>query len=628
MKRFALAALAALPLGCGGSMTPAGQPGSQDPAVTQASSEPDAPPDLAPVAAPAELFAVGRIKNPAKLVDTFASWSKLPVDWRRMLAEGEPGIERVVYLDAPIDLCAALDPGGSGGMPQPFAVVSVGLTSLAGAVEFARRKGEGTRQIRPGVHRLEGRSPSCAIAASVGKAPARMVCGDRAEDVDALLGYVTRGLPNEQLGSGDLHFELRVEPIRKRHQREIRQLKLLAPFAVRDLSIDNPRFDRALKEAAHGLAEELVLLIDDVDRLTGDVWVKEDTGLIESQWKLAFQSSESWAAQTFGEISARAMPAPESYWKLPADAGSASFSVGSDPKRGEKIRRTLAELLDGWLEHEKVPRRVRDSLVALVEELWKTDAGSVYASGALPPDPQAATETKRARDEVRRMIGWHLFGIADKPEPFKKYLGNVVRAYNDPQLRQTLQKRLDLDAKDLPKLSTRPARGLPAGSVVYELSIVLDETDKKPLSVLLVVVPRGQTTWFGLAADEKALVQKLDGVLKGSADGSLAGRPGLGTLKTGRFVSGGFFSLLGLHGSMQWSLLEKRGMGSGFDAERVLASMPHGGKTPMTYQVAVDKQGKGLTIDWRFQVPRAVVEDLAAAVPAIAASAIGIRLQP
>lgn len=623
-------------IGCGGSTTqtqPAAPEGGGG--AGNLAGVPAGTPDLSPVAAPAELVVVGRLNNPAKIVDTIAGWSKLPVDWRQLLAREEPGLERVVYLDAPVEFAVALDPNGSGQFPQPLAVVSVGLTSLQGAVDFARQKGEPVRQVRAGIYRVGSGGDSCALAASAGKAPARLVCGERPEDVDGLLPYMTRGLPNQQLGSADFHVELRAEPIRQRHGRELRQLKLLAPFAVRDFSLDNARFDRALKDAAHGVAEELIALAEDLDTMVIDASIRGDA--IESNWTLRFRSSGSWSAQTLAAAGQRSGAPSENFWKLPGDADSASFAVGMDPKRYEAIRRTLAELLDGWLEHERVPRKVRDDLVDLVEEAFKTEGASAYASGSLPFVAGGKSDADMARQAARATVGWHVMAIQDKPETYKKYLGNVVRSYNDPQFRKLLETRLHVKPKELPKLATRGARGLPAGSTVYELSIPPELFDGgpppagvrkpppgKPIAFVLVVVPQGQTTWLGLSADEKVLTEKLNLALKGAAEKSLASRPGLASLKTTSAVSGGFFSIASFLGGMQTWFAR----GDGGDPEQIFAAMPHRGRTAITHLAVVKREGKGVTAQWKIQIPKGVIEDAAAAGPALAAGGMGSGSAP
>jgi hypothetical protein len=631
-----------LAIGCGGSAPPPKPVNVAEGAGGQVGPEERA--DLTPVAAPAELFVVGRLSNPAKVLDTVGSWTKLPFDWRRVLAKQEPGVERIVYLDAPLEFAVALDPQGAGQFPQPLAVVSVGLTSIESALDFARRKGQAVRHVRAGVYRVGGGAgdDSCAIAASVGKAPARLVCGERAEDVDRLLPYVTRGLPNEQLGTADLHVELRAEPIRRKYAGELRQLRAYAPFAVRELSIDNARFDRALKDAAHALAEEISAFAEDLDTISMEGRLKGDQ--IDTAWRVRFRGTQSWTAQMLGDAGTRsAAPSPK-FWQLPLESDAASYSAGIDAKRYAGIGRTLSELLDGWLEHEQFPRRIRDDLVDLVEQAFKTEGASVYASGALPIQGSPTTDAEAAREIARSSVGWHVAAIEEKPDRYKQSLAKLARSYNDAALRKQLQKRLDLEPRNLPKLTTRAARGLPAGSVVYELAVPssmfqLGHTPPsaapgdgraqpppgKPVPLVLIVVPQGNTTWLGVSADEKILVQKLSVALKGPADKSLASRGGLTSLNSQRAISGGFFSLASFMGSARSFMTRTRGG----DPSRVMAAMPHKGATPILLAVTAKPEGKGLVVDMNLQFPRAVVEDIAAAVPAVAASAMyGPRTPP
>jgi hypothetical protein len=631
MKAMAWSALV-LAIGCGGSAAP---PKTVD--VSDQSGEgvgPEERADLTPVPAPAELFVVGRLSNPARVLDTVGSWTKLPFDWRQLLAKEEPGVDRVVYLDAPLEFAVALGTQGSGQFPKPLAVVSVGLTSLQSALDFARGKGQAVRHVRAGVYRVGGAGDeSCAIAASVGKAPARLVCGERSEDVDQLLPYVTRGLPNEQLGAADLHIELRLEPIRRKYASELRQLRAYAPFAVRELSIDNARFDRALKDAAHALAEELTFLAEDLDTISLDGTLSGDR--IDTVWRARFRGTQSWSAQMLADAGTRAAGPSPTFWKLPADSDSASYNVGVDPKRYERIGRTLAELLDGWLEHEQFPRRIRDDLADLTEELFKIQAASVYASGALAWEGDPASELEVARQTARASLGWHIAAIEEKPDRYKKSLAKLARSYNDAALRKELQKRLGVEPKDLPKLTTRAGRGLPAGSVVYELAVPLSMFDlynvgdppppagakappAKPIPFVLILVPQGDTTWLGVSADEKVLTQKLSLAMKGPADKSLASRGGLTELSSMRAVTGGFLSLASfMSGARAWPLMVK-----GEDPNRVISAMPNKGQTPLLMSVTARPEGKGLLVDMNLQLPRAFVEDIAAAVPAIAAGSL------
>ena len=393
MKNLLLGGFAALTFtvaGCGGQKPPANTGGGSEGgggSAGQTVAEGPAP-DLSPVPAPADLIVMGRMKNPAGMVDTVMSWAKLPMDWRGMLAKQEPGIDQVVHFEAPVEVAVALDPTGSGDFPQPFAVVTLGLRSLDGALDFIRREGETVRQVRAGVYRVGSEhSPSCAVAASVGAAPARLVCGDRPEDVDALLPYATRGLPNEKMGAADVHLEVRAEPLRRRYSRELRQLKTLAtPFVLREMSLDDPRFDRALADTVHALADEVLAVAEDVDSLSVDASVQGNKGMIESTMALKFRAQSSWTAQSLVEASKRSAAPSDLFWKLPLDASAGTYSAGVDSKRYEGMRRTLAELLDGFLSHENVPRRVRDQLGDLIEHAWVSNASSVYARGDIPTE--------------------------------------------------------------------------------------------------------------------------------------------------------------------------------------------------------------------------------------------------
>ena len=135
---------------------------------------------------------------------------------------------------------------------------------------------------------------SCAVGPSLGAASARLVCGERAAEVEELFAYATRGLPNENLGNRDLELELRAEPLRRRFSSEIAGTRLFAGFLLRQLELDHPRFDRALSDAAYGVADELVLEVEDTDsiELGGSLDEAKQNVSLELAWK--FRSNRSW----------------------------------------------------------------------------------------------------------------------------------------------------------------------------------------------------------------------------------------------------------------------------------------------------------------------------------------------
>lgn len=589
-----------------------------------------AAPDLTPVQAPADLVAYGRLANPGSLIDTTTAWAKLPIDVRAMMQKNEPEVARLLVLDAPVEFAVALDPQGRGDFPQPFAVVSIGMSNVEGTAEFAKQQGASVRMVGPGIYRIEkGRGPSCAVASAIGKAPARLVCGDRPEDIDALLPYATRGLSNENMGNADLHIELRGEPFRTRYSRELRQLKTLAtPFVLREMSLDSPRFDRALADAVHGLADEILALADDVDRMAVDAWVKQDSGVIDATVSLKFKGQTSWTVQTMVETAKRAKGVPASFWQLPKDSDLATYGSGANSKRYEPIRRTLGELVDGALEHERIPRKVREQIGELLQEMWNTEGAMAYAHGELPNAQLGADAGMRER--VRSQIGWYVAAVDEKPSKYKSYFDKIVKLYNDAQLRNLLDKRMHVKKADLPKLAQRGGRGgLPAGSTIYELTLPakMFEMDMSPmgggkaarkaatpLRIFLVLMPDGERTWFGFSTEEKVLTEKLLSAKKG--ENTLASRSGLSDLKSKTGVSGGFFTIGSFVKGMLSGMAEYRGGGG--NPAQVISAMPHHGETPMLMWTSVSS-GANPTLSWSLRVPKAIVEDVAAVAPAMAA---------
>lgn len=618
-------------LACG-PQAPANRPGA-----TPGSKEPGGiatgpAPDLSTVPAPPSLVGVGRLGNPASAVDTIASWAKYPIDVRALIKKTEPEMAQLLVFDAPVEVAVSLDDKGLGNFPQPFAVVSVGVSSVEGIVNFAKRQGQSARMLRPGTYVIakgEG-GPVCAVAPSVGKSPARLVCGDRQEDIDALLPYATRGLPSEALGKSELYIEIQAEPLRRRYAKELRQLRTMAmPFVMSELSMDSPRFDRALADAAHGLADEVLAVAEDVDKIRIEGGIDRAGGLINGTVSLKFKGQSSWTVQTMVDAAKRSKGVPEKFWKLPKDAEMATFGVGANAKRYEAIRKTMGELIDGALEKEKVPRKVRDQISELMLETWTTEGDVVYAHGEIAAGPSAAPTTSgaQARERIRSYLGWYVIGVDEKPAKYKGYFDKLVKLYNDAQLRQLVDKRLKVKPADLPKLSSRASRvpGMPPGTTVYELNLPsaffakMDEGmpgAKKPvpaLAVVIALVPDGDSTWIGLSADEKALNAKLIDMRKGGS--SLAARDGIAPLKASKSVSGGYFTVGNLVKSLV-SGMQDAGLG---DLTKALTLMPHHGETPMLMWTNVTSEG-GPGMVWTIQVPKAVVEDIGAVAPSLAAA--------
>ena len=85
--------------------------------------------------------------------------------------------------------------------------------------------------------------------------------------MDGLFNYATRGLPNEPLPPLDFQVELRLAPVKTKYAAEIGSARLLGGFLLREIQLDNPRFDRALSDAAYGLIDETTAFVQDLDKV-------------------------------------------------------------------------------------------------------------------------------------------------------------------------------------------------------------------------------------------------------------------------------------------------------------------------------------------------------------------------
>lgn len=623
-----LGALPVVLLGCGSPPAPATP---STPIASAVAQEKDEPPDLAPVAVPAELIAVARFKRPQTAIETVAAWANFPYKVQDVLPSELSGLQSVVAWDAPLEAAVALDPLGEGKLPEPLAVVSLGLTSLEGALDFARSKGQSVRRLRAGVYRVgDSEQISCAAGVALGSAPARLVCGHRPHDVDGLFNYATRGLSNEPLPNVDFQVELRLEPVKKKYQAEIGSARLLAGFLLREIQVDNPRFDRALSDVAYSLIDEATAVVHDLDKVRIDANLDNAKNLLDARFDLKFAGQKSWFVQTSAESLARVEPPPALFWQMPADSTQASFSVGFKPGRLKPIGKTLAELLDGYLESEKMPAGLRNQASKSLESLFEQNTKQVSAHGELaelPNDPLLAAGY--------RAFGWGVTAFEGDAKNLSAFADGLSAIINNRELPRLLKKRVNLEPALWPKVSSRVVqlRGFKPGAKAYRFEISrelfekyakgqlkLEPTPKgkapaKSVPLTLIVAYDGEHSWVGESPDEKALIKRLES-LKDPQAQVLSSRAGLETLKSTPRAAGGFLTLS--HFANQLSAL-----GAASDSQKLLAALPHHGDTPVLFSYDVSAGGPELTTT--FTLPRAAVEDLGALVPVFALMAGGKR---
>jgi hypothetical protein len=634
-----------LVVACGGGKTGAVRVPAAEPAAAPAL----AATPLTPVAAPAGVFAVVRVRSVARLADTAVAWAALPVDWRRLVGEEAPGVLDVVDVDAPVDLVAQLDPG-SGMEPRVLWAFAVGARSADAVAAFFRSKGEKVIEESRGAYRIQvGSDLVCRAAPARGRAPARLVCSEDAERTAALSPYMTRGLPEESFGDQDVHAHVLAEPFRRQYGAQLPLLRTVGvPFVLREISVDDPKLDRALRDAAYSIADELIALGRDVGRLDLELSLPPAGDAIEANVSLGFVGRTSWSAGNLARAAITpAAPAPEAFFRLPGDAVGAGYSTFAEPERARPVAEGISRLVDAYLEYVQVPEVRRAALTRALEATLTSGKGSRYATMNVPPLPlgKDATEAAKTRSTMRSAVGMHLFAIDEAGTAVLDLASELVKLSSDRALRSRFAKAIDLPEDHLPTAVQRVPRGkgTPPGTKVFEFQIpaallepktfgtmddaagpsrgtrpasgktkVLAKKKEPPFSVLFVIAPDGPVTWAAMGTDEKGLLARVAAARAGSGP-VLAGRPGLEVLRSEPAVSGGFATLAATL--------------AGLSAEEFgappLDRLPSRGETPMVWTVKVDSIGPRLHMKTR--VPKAVVEDLVAWTSSLGAGLLPSR---
>lgn len=597
--------------------TPAAKPASEVRA--------EEPIDLSPVSAPADVIGVMRVNRPGELVDGLVSFAGLPIDWRNMIAEDVPGFQDFVALDAPVDGVLVLAPGSGIKRASVLGAVSIGLRSVDGIVAAARKNGTGVQQIGPGVYRV-GESDDevvCVIAASAGAAPARLVCGSGLDDLQVLLPYMTRGLPRETIGARDLHAELRLDPIRRRYGNELRQLKALGvPMLLELLKQDEPEFDRALADAGHGLADEMLALLEDTDAIELDL-VREGPQMVELSFTWRVRGATSTTVQGYRDLAAQAGPPPAEFWRLPADANWAFYGRAGKPERYAGFRRTVGELITKFLSGERAPAALGKATAGALDALYPDSGDTWYAQGSAPQRPGGSTVYVDEQGRFAAQIGWYVFAYKKDPAVVKASVDGLMRAIQAKDVRKVIAERMKLTAAQLPTVTSRPIAvpGRKEKGTEYRLTLPrafveeleelkpaeAGEGEAKPkpkakvdkFMVSLVLLPADGHVWLAVASDPKLAVAKLQQSLSGAPENTLQSRTGLEPLRTTTLMSGGYFSVRGI--------MEAVAQAEGKSTD--LSTTRAGGETPILFQISGSPNGS-VAAKYAIRVPSQAVQDL------------------
>jgi hypothetical protein len=651
LLRFGFLMASAAPLACGPA-TPIVESPTKPVATTDTSAAPAGVAvaakttfDLSPVPEPADLVGIVRWKNPAATLGVAASAAGLPpaiLDagsreaLNEILKEALHGmvnarqLAAVVALDAPVDIAAVLDPAPR--KRDILVAISVGLTSLDQAKEAAAAVGTVT-EVVPGMWRLGGKDrfgTSCAIAASAGTTPARLVCADREREMMTLAPYLARTMPTMSVPQqADIHGEFRFVPVEARYGGQLRELLSKAPaLAESQLTRQDPKFDRAIIDAAASLADEAGAIATDLDKVTIDITLAPNAGLTAAG-SLQLRARKSWLAQTITERPERAGPPPAFFWRAPKDATSASFGRGSDPSRFTPIFKTLRTLIEAGLATEKVGSPAdRKALADLVALPLGKDTNTVTASGQVPPPAKpGGTPQQRFDALAAAWVGWHLFGADESPAALTKWIKDAVAVYNRPALLAPIRKAMRNDASFIPSIKVVPAPAqLGAGSLEVDITVAnlpaedvlpdatpQEKKAKVTLRAHILLMADGKQTWMAVGTSKDELVKRLLSVKTGAPDaGTLATRPGLEALRSGSNMSAGFMTLAsftsGLPGMLEPMAAEDSDVKAMLEAVK---NLPNKGEVPILMGTRVTV-GAASRSEVALNMPKKAIEDIVA----------------
>lgn len=625
------------PLACGSPPPPAAPVAAPPPPPTAAKP---AEPDLSPVDEPKSLLVVARWASPQQTLDAVKTMFKLPVDPATLLRESLPEKEEAALfqLDAPVDAVVALDPASRDMSPEVFAAFSLPLTSYDDAKNAA---GKDAVETRPGVTLMKKKrhEMSCAIARSVGKAPARLVCGQRERDLDALLPWLTRGAPNATIGKSDMHFELRLKPAQEKYQGMLSgnagQLGSLASMMLsRETGINDP----AVLDTVSNLVGEGVAFVDDLDSLTVD-GAFNAAGAIDWTSTAKYRHANSWLVKVATNKADQAGPPPAIFFQAPKDSDSVQYGRGADKALFAGITKGLAALANAGLSKTPLAEADRKAITATLEHMPLPSSNQVAAQGHLDvaapklkpgQAPKAADILNEQKAKIAATVGWTVVGIDEPSTAYVAWVKELAATWNRPGI-QTALKKLVADNKPMaipapppvpggkvapkvtvqksdptkliPKLRVGTVPGL-TGATLLEGTVDVDSNlladgpvpegapAKGQVGVRIVVMPDGANrTWVGLATDIDPIKQHLLMVKDGAPkEGTIASRDGIDAVKTSSAIGGGFFTLNGLVVRQLRAGIIGNAFGRGRHArdekamqraEEVLAKLPNKGSTPI-----------------------------------------------
>ena len=624
-SRRALIALSLLVPACAAT-PPAKEPAAPPPVASVAAEPPPPRVDLSPIDEPKTLLVVARWRSPAKGVDDLLKLLGVPLSVETLLSTKDDEMLQLLDLDATFDVAASLDPTSTEDDPKVLAAVSIPLKSFDLATAAAERDGRVT-QIHPGVLRLPGKhgdKEPCDLAMAAGDAPARLVCGASERDLDALRGWLVRGLSRTAPETTDLVATLRVGPLKERYLGRLRTEAAKLGDQVRATLTAQGVLDPELLIAPAVALDEGVKLFEDLDRIDFRTSLSTSPPGLVAGGTLRFGGESSWLTRALTNVNDHPGPPPPMFWHEPKDARAATWGRGSDPHLFDGVRSVLHKALAEVLTRAPLDPADKEAITAFVDAVpkvpasWVSAQGSVARAGKPAASPRGARTgaavVADARTYVNGLLGWSIQGVEAPAPEYVAWVKHGVALYDravavvrkfapsgkkaDPKVQSVLAY--------IPRITTVSSPpGWPKGTVAFDALVTYDsdivsallpgkashEDAGKPkkkapavkgsLTLRLAIVPDGDHTWIGFSADPEDLKKRMNAVMPGAPDaGTLAAREGLTALAHDGQTCGGFFSVGDLLEEAV-AAVEKEKPEHAQEAREAFEALPNRGRTPV-----------------------------------------------
>jgi hypothetical protein len=589
-------------------------------APTEAARE-GVPRELADMPARGEVVATLRWRDPRATIATIASEVGLPsevVDVAvRAFLKGamretvkdlvdEEAFASVIELSAPFDSVISVDLDADDA--KEATVTSLGLTSMPRALAALKHKATQTPSGYWAIGSGDSTLPvACGLFEAVGRAPVRLICGKRTDELEAVGPYLATTLARRELGGGDVHTEVRLRGVLDRVGPKFALQAKALPVLAAGEKIGIPAFDDALMEAAAALGDEVGNLAADLDSVDVDLTFDRTAG-VRVEGRLQFAGAHSWLVQRIVDLPPGGPRVPEIFLQTPATASTAGYATGGDPAAFDGVFRVLRGLTEGKLEHVGFGTPAdRKAIAALLRVQGAKYVGSMTATGSF----DGPLSLSSLQDAVGSFVGYQVTGVEDSPASTVAWLNELVKVYNRPAVRKWFEDTLGDEAKYLPTVKLVPApKVLGAGALDLELRVsnfedpmplVAGLTGSKTaapskagapattsLELHVLVVPDGKRTFIGFAADRDKLAKVLVGMKgKTAGPGSIVSVPELAAVRTEPHRAVSYVTLKGMLGGL--TALRPLAKLAPADVvgpiERLLVALeqlPRGGKTPMT----------------------------------------------